>query len=463
MSNSPSEPLELDAHRPQAMTLGERDVSWFMEARFGLFIHWGIYALAARHEQVQRREAMPDDRYQRYFDRFDPDLFDPNRWADIAANAGFRYLVITAKHEDGFCLWDSKLTDFKVTNTPFGKDIIRPLLDAFRARGLRVGLYYTQIDHHHPHFTIDDLHHLRDHPDRAVLNAGRDMNIYRKYLHGQVEELLTSFGQIDILWFDGGNYTRSRKLPGEPWEGKSGKDWDEVNLLKLIRRLQPQTLINDRLGDGELPGSVDFLNYEQALPAGQMQVNGQAVPWESPQTFSGSWGYHRDEATWKSAEQVLEMLIYSVSRGGNMLLNVGPTGRGEFDPRAMQRLQIIGQWMKQHSRAIHGCGAAPSDVPALPNALLTYDAKRRRLYAHLLKWPATPGPRGATAWLYWPGLDTARIEYAQLLHDASEITIRRAGDSTKARLGGYSEDTAIFQLPVQKPEVTVPVLEIWLK
>jgi alpha-L-fucosidase len=456
-------PLELDAGQPQLSAFSPRDLSWFIEARLGLFIHWGIYASAARHEQVQRREEMPAERYQRYFDHFDPDLFDPEQWADIAFRSGFRYFVITTKHEDGFCLWDSALTDFKVTRTPYGKDLLGPMVRAFRNRGLRVGFYHTQMDHHHEHFTIDDLHHLRNHPQRAQLNVGRDMAIYRRHLHGQVRELLTEFGPVDLMWFDGGNYMRSRKLPGEPWEGKCGRDWDEVGLLRMIRELQPDVLLNDRLGDGELPGSVDFLNYEQALPAGQMQVNGQPVAWESPQTFSGSWGYHRDEQTWKSEQQVLEMLIYCVSRGGNLLLNVGPTARGEFDPRAMQRLDALGRWMHHHGRAIYGCGRAPDDLPAPPGMALTWNPTRRRLYLHLLHWPATPGPRGESVILPWVGMQADRIEYAQLLHDASEVLVKPVGPSPKAKLGGWSPDTPVLHLPVQKPHPIVPVVELWLK
>jgi len=457
-------PLELDALGDGGGWDGRTatDLSWFVEARFGLFIHWGIYALGARHEQIQRRETVPAERYQRYFHHFNPDLFDPDRWAEVAANAGFRYFVITTKHHDGFCLWDTEYTDWKVTNTPYGRDLLGPLVEAMRARGIRVGFYYSQIDWHHPHFTVDDLHYLRDAPNRAELNRGRDMNKYREFLKGQMTELMTQFGQVDVLWFDGGDYKRSRKPPGEPWEGKDGKDWDVPALLKIIRQHQPSVLINDRLGDESLPGSIDFLCHEQALPAEGIRKRDRPVTWESPQTFSGSWGYFRDEKSWKSAEQVLHMLIYTVSRGGNLLLNIGPTARGEIEPRAMERLDRIGEWMRRHGRSIYGCGAPPQDIVVPDNSALTYNARTKRLYLHLLAWPATPGVKGATTRVYWRGLDVDRVAYAQLLNDASEVPMKRA-DGTKDLRGGWTPQDAVLDLPVQKPDVMTPVVELFLK
>ena len=160
------------------------DTSWFVHDRFGLFIHWGIYALPGRHEWVKQIEQIPDDVYQRYFKHFDPDLYDPAAWAAAADDAGMKYFVVTSKHHDGFCLWDSQLTDYKVTNTPHGRDLLGPMVDAFRERGLRAGFYHSLIDWHHPDFVIDDTHALRNHPDRDKLNQGRDQSRYAEYLHG---------------------------------------------------------------------------------------------------------------------------------------------------------------------------------------------------------------------------------------------------------------------------------------
>src|SRR2546421_5293059 len=181
-------------------TAGKTD--WFVHDRFGLFIHWGIYALPARHEWVKHRERITDAAYQRYFDHFDPDLYDPRAWARAAKDAGMKYFVVTTKHHDGFCLWDSALTDYKATNTPAGRDLIAPMVEAFREEGLKVGFYHSLIDWHHPEFPIDGLHPQRDDLAIREREKGRDVAKYREYLHGQTRELLTRYGKIDIIWFD---------------------------------------------------------------------------------------------------------------------------------------------------------------------------------------------------------------------------------------------------------------------
>ena len=196
-------------------------LAWWQHDRFGMFIHWGLYALPARHEWVKNREQMTNEEYQKYFDNFNPDLYDPHEWAKMAKAAGMKYAVITSKHHEGFCLFDSKYTDYKATNTPYGKDILREWVDAFRDEGLKVGFYYSLIDWHHPDYTIDRVHPLRAETDAEYdkLNKGRDMNKYREYLKNQVRELLTNYGKIDILWLD-------FSFPGE--HGKDRNDWDSI-------------------------------------------------------------------------------------------------------------------------------------------------------------------------------------------------------------------------------------------
>ncbi len=297
---------------------------WFTHDRFGMFIHWGLYAQPARHEWVMQNEQIAPEVYEKYFRHFDPDLYDPEAWADAAANAGMKYMVITSKHHEGFCLWDTALTDYKAPNTPAKRDLLCPLLDAFRARGLKVGLYHSLIDWHHPDFLIDDLHPLRNHPDRDKLNESRDLVRYQEYLHGQVRELLTQYGKIDIMWYDFSYANKEfRKVPGDM--GKGRNEWRSEELLKMTRELQPGIIVDDRLDLSDLPGGWDFRTPEQYVPKDGVKVDGQPVLWEACQTFSGSWGYHRDEASWKSDEQLVQMLIDNVSKGGNLLLNVGPT------------------------------------------------------------------------------------------------------------------------------------------
>ncbi len=426
---------------------------WFVHDRFGLFIHWGLYALPARHEWVKQREEIADEVYDsKYFARFDPDLYDPVAWAAAAADAGMKYFVVTSKHHEGFCLWDSQLTDYKATNTPAGRDLLKPMVEAFRQRDMKVGFYHSLIDWHHPDFVIDDLHSMRNHPDRQRLNAGRQQRKYIDYLHGQARELLTQFGRVDLLFYDFSYRAGER---GRPLDliGKGRKDWDSHNLLALTRRLQPRILVNDRLDLHEVEGGWDYMTPEQFMPRRQVTVDGSPVLWETCQTFSGSWGYHRDESSWKSVEQLLRMLIEVVSKGGNLLLNVGPTARGEFDDRALERLRDMGAWMKRHGRSIYGCTLAPEEFAPPQDCRLTYNPDTRRIYVHIFAWPFKE--------LHLDGF-AGKVDYAQLLNDGSEIFTSE--DPGNYRSGDRVErQTLTLELPVEKPGVAVPVVELFLK
>ncbi|WP_026542675.1 alpha-L-fucosidase [Paenarthrobacter nicotinovorans] len=418
---------------------------WFEEARFGMFVHWGIYALPARHEWVMNKEETTVEEYAKYFRRFDPDLYDPREWARAARNAGMKYVVLTTKHHDGFCLWDSALTDYKATNTPAGRDLIAPYVEALRDEGLKVGFYHSLIDWHHPDFTVDGVHPHRNAADVESLNAGRDMDRYREYLHGQVRELLSNYGTIDYLFFDF-SYTGGHHE--EYWGGKGRKDWDSEALLAMVRDLQPTIVVNDRL---EIPG--DLVTPEQYQPAGPMMVDGEPVTWEACQTLNGSWGYDRDNLNYKPVDLLIRMLVDGVSKGGNLLLNVGPTGRGNLDPRALDSLEGIGEWMKLHSRAIYGAGASSFTAPTDTR----YTQRGDRLYVHLFAWPFE--------YVHLPGL-AGKVEYAQLLNDASEVFLRELDPAQQAMNmtpGGQPPGTLTIKLPVQKPDVAVPVLELFLK
>lgn len=423
-------------------------LKWWTNDRFGMFIHWGIYALPARHEWIMTREQIPLEDYKKYFDYFDPDLYNPKEWAKQAKEAGMKYAVITSKHHDGFCLFNTKHTDYNVMNTPYGKDIIQEWVDAFREEGLKVGFYYSLIDWHHPDFTIDQTHPLRPKVNSAEeyekLNADRDMNKYRAFMKNQLTELLTNYGKIDILWLD-------FSYPGQ--FGKGRQDWDSVELIKLVRKLQPGIIIDDRADLKDVAGGWDFITPEQYKVDKWPEIDGQRVPWETCQTFSGSWGYFRDEMSWKDNKQLLVLLIESVSKGGNLLLNVGPTARGEFDHRATDALTGMGKWMHYNSRSIYNCTEAPADLTAPDNTLLTYNPATNRLYIHLLDYPlqnfTLPGYRG-------------KVKYAQFLHDGSEIRItapyghHRVEDSS-------TKDDLNLSLPVLKPNVEIPVIEIILE
>ncbi|WP_395815008.1 alpha-L-fucosidase [Devosia sp.] len=417
--------------------------AWFTHDRFGMFVHWGIYALAARHEWVKSREEIDDANYQKYFDNFDPDLYDPREWARRAREAGMKYVVLTAKHHDGFCLWDSAATDYKATNTPYGKDLLRPFVDAFRAEGLKIGFYYSLPDWHHPDFGIDMYHPLRNRPDAAELNKSRDIKRYAAYMRQQVTELLTGYGKIDIIWFDF-SYPE-RTYNGLP--GKGSNDWESLELLKLVRKLAPDIIVNNRLDlETDTP---DMVTPEQYTPRTPPLVSGKPVTWEMCQTFSGSWGYYRDEESWKSPAQLLQILIDGVALGGNLLMNVGPTARGTFDQRAIDAFDAYAKWMHLHSRAIYGAGQSTYQAPDG----CRFTQKGNRLYVHIYNWP--------NQYLLLDGL-AGRVKYAQFLNDASEVQWPKEGADTHFMPPG-GETTLTLLLPVKKPDVVIPVIELILK
>lgn len=433
------------------------NMEWLEHDRFGMFIHWGLYSSAARHEWIQQlEETAPAEYRKQYFPRFEPDLFDPGLWADAAADAGMKYFCMTAKHHDGFCLWDTQESDYKITNTPYGKDVLQPIINAFNARGLRTGLYYSLLDWHHPEFVIDSVHPLRFHPKRKEWNSQRDQQKYIDYMHRQVRELLTGFGDIDLMFFDF-SYKSKFAWPEnmeDEWQGKGREDWGSIELMKLIRQLQPQMLVNDRLDLDDMEGGWDFRTPEQFEPREWVEFNGRRVPWVTSGTFSGSWGYFRDESSWKSVDQLIRMLINAVGNGGSLLLNVGPTGRGEFDSRALDRLKGIGKWMRQHSRSIHGCTAAPDELPRPQDGRYTYNPKTNRLYVHVYAWP--------TMHLHLDGLK-GRVEYAQFLHDGSEVQLGMGEWYENQQSGVGDGNSLTLTLPIIKPDVSVPVIELFLK
>jgi alpha-L-fucosidase len=346
----------------------------------------------------------------------------------VAKNAGMKYFVVTTKHHEGFALWDSKLTDYKATNTPGKRDLLKPMVEAFREEGLKIGFYHSLIDWHHPEYPIDGLHPMRDNKEFREQAKSRDITKYAEYLHGQTRELLTQFGKIDIMWFD---FSYAGMADG----GKGKDDWQSEKLMAMVRELMPGIIVNDRMDIGG-----DIKTPEQLQPKEWVKVDGKPVVWEACQTLNGSWGYDRDNLDWKSVDMLVQMLIDTVSKGGNLLLNVGPTGRGQFDLRAIETLEGIGKWMKLHSRSIYG--ATQSELPTPKDCRLTQ--RGDRLYVHVFAWPFKH--------LHIEGM-AGKVEYAQLLGDASEIRYREDSDS----------GTLTLNLPIQKPDVVVPVVELYLK
>ncbi len=327
-------------------------LQWWQEARFGMFIHFGIYSIPGRGEWVKSVERISNEDYQPYADEFNPYDYNPSEWAGLAKSAGMKYVVMTAKHHDGFCLFDSKLTDYKSTNSPVARDLIREYVNAFRDKGLKVGFYYSVIDWHHPDYPKyeDPFHPMRG--NEKFRDEKINWERYLEYMHGQVRELMTNYGKIDILWLDF-SYGDMR-----------GEKWKAGELVEMIRKLQPEIILNNRLtgsgGDhaiGEALG--DFITPEQTVPDKPLlDKNGNTIPWETCLTLNNNWGYNKSDQNWKSPELVVHTLVNCVSKGGNLLLNVGPDGRGNIPDESKNILQQVGKWMEENSASIYGCGAA---------------------------------------------------------------------------------------------------------
>ncbi len=370
---------------------------WWQEARFGMFIHWGLYAIPARGEWVRNLEKYRDEDYRAYASEFNPMNYDPREWARIAKRAGMKYVVMTAKHHDGFCLFDSALTDFKSTNTPAKRDLVREYVDAFRAEGLKVGFYYSLLDWNHPHYPVDRLHPRRD--DAEAKAKPRNFAEYIRYFHGQVRELLTNYGTIDLLWVD------------FSYDEMTGEKWQAAELVKMARSLQPGIILNNRLGVHGALQLGDFNTPEQTIPdAPLVDADGKPVLWETCLTINNHWGYARDDHDEKSPAQLVRALVECVSKNGNLLLNVGPTAKGEIPAASVERLEAVGRWMRANGESIHG--ARSTDLPKPDWG--RYTRKGSVIFAHLFEKPA-----GLIALAGLGG----RLKRARLLADGSEVNI----------------------------------------
>ncbi len=372
----------------------EKRTEWFMNDRFGMFIHWGLYAIPGRGEWVQSDEQITQDEYAKYFDEWNPVHYDAKKWAKIAKSAGMKYAVLTTKHHEGFCLFDSKYTEFKSTNTKCKRDLVREFVDAFREEGLKVGFYYSLLDWHHPDYpAYGDMYH----PDRNNESyKGKEYNFdrYLTYMHNQVRELMTNYGEIDLLWFD------------FSYKGHMGDDWKGKELIKMIRTLQPDIVMNGRLeANGESYGSVmtdepnvfsgDFACPEMIIPPkGLRTPSGRKIPWEACFTLNNNWGYTPMDRHYKISEQIIKKLVECTSKNGNMLINVSPTAKGDIPKWQLEVLKEVGEWLEFNGDSIYGCGMPDFEKPEWGR----YTQNGNKLYAHILESSigaiALPGVKG---------------------------------------------------------------------
>ncbi len=387
-------------------------MAWFNNDRFGLFIHWGVYSVPAGEWQGKtnygewflEETKMPVSQYMQYAKEFNPVKFDARQWVRMAKDAGMKYIVITSKHHDGFGIFRSDLTDWCMKATPFPRDPLAELAAACRAEGLRLCFYYSIMDWHHP-----DWETRRAWNDTAPASPP-DMERYIRFMKGQLKELITRYGPLGILWFDG--------EWENPWTVERGRD-----LYNYVRSLQPDIIINNRIGKGRAGmdgmdkgagGVGDYGTPEQEIPSTGF---GPGVSWESCMTMNNHWGYNKRDQNWKSTKTLVRNLIDCASKGGNYLLNVGPTSEGLFPEPSVQRLAEIGRWMKVHREAIYGTSASP--FKDLPWGRCTQKAApdgTTRLYLHVFDWPADGN-------LLVPGLKNT-VDSAALL--GSEATVRFA-------------------------------------
>lgn len=386
-------------------------VEWMMQDRFGLFIHWGLYAIPAVTEWKQSYEKIPTEIYtQNYFDDFNPVNYDPKEWALMAKRAGIQYAVLTAKHHEGFCLFDSQFTDFKSTKTKCQRDLVGEFVTAFRSAGIKIGLYYSLFDWNHAHYHhYGDLYHpMRDNIDYK--NYTYDFSIYLEYLHHQVQELLTNYGKIDILWFD------------NSYADMVGEKWEATKLVKMIRSLQPDIIINNRLEvNASAKGSIgganpttycgDFVAAEQIIPPQGIRDDfGNLLPWEASFTINNNWSYVTDPYNYKSAKVLIRKMVECTSKGGNLLLNISPNARGLIPNQSKFLLEKIGEWIKFFGDSIYGCSFCSLAKPEWGY----YTQRGNKIYAHVFEQPVGPIPIQITK---------EKIKKIRNLYDMSEVFI----------------------------------------
>ncbi len=377
-----------------------RRMKWWHDAKFGMFIHWGLYSVVGRHEWVMENEGIPVAEYQQLAKRFTPRPNAARAWARLAKQAGQKYMVMTTKHHEGFCLFNTQYTDYCAPKQACGRDLVREYVDAARAEGLRVGFYYSLMDWHHP-----------DGARCATDEAARKRFV--EYIHGQVRELMTNYGKIDILWYD-----VHWPLDAEGWESEK--------MNRMVFELQPDIIVNNR---NLLPG--DFSTPEQRIEAAK---EGRA--WEACMTMNDSWGYQRMDDNWKSPKTIVRNLTTCARDGGNYLLNIGPKPDGSIPEESVRILSAVGKWMDKNSSTIYGAERCRVNRSNYAN----FTWKGNTLYVHVHYWP------GQTVTV--AGLRT-KVKSARLIATDKPVSLQQ--DDYRVRLNG---------LPAVAPDTPVTVIAL---
>ncbi len=417
---------------------GEDRMDWWRDARFGMFIHWGLYAVPAGEwegttnhaEWIRTTAQIPLETYDGFVEQFNPVDFDADEWVQIAKDAGMKYIVITSKHHDGFCLFDSEYTDFDIMSTPFKRDILGELADACAREDIVICWYHSIMDWHHP----DYLPRRNWETDRPTEGADFDSYV-EDYLKKQLAELTGNYGRIGVLWFDG--------EWEDTWTHERG-----VDLYNYVRGLQEGIIINNRVDKGRqgMAGMTagdefkgDFGTPEQEIPATGLP----GVDWETCMTMNDHWGYNKYDDNWKSSEELIRKLVDIASKGGNFLLNVGPKADGTFPAESIERLKAIGDWMEKYSESIYGTGASPFSNLDWGRCTIKQVGKNTRLYLHVFDWPEDNK-------LVVPAVQN-KVKGAFIMEDMQKTAFE------------VQDDNIIIDLPGEAPDKYCPVIIMDLK
>jgi len=385
---------------------------WFQDSKFGMFVHWGIYSILGEGEWVMHNKKMTVEEYEKLPSLFNPTEYDPSEWVNIAKNAGMKYITFTSKHHDGFAMYDSKVSDWDIVDrTPYKKDVLKMLADECKKQNIRLFIYYSHLDWHHP----DYYPRGRTGQFSGRLNNG-DFNKYLEYMNAQIAELCSGhYGKIGGIWFDGW-WDQQLKRPDEPVK-KTQVDWKLEETYNLIHKLQPQALIGNNHHVAPFPGE-DFQMYEKDLPgqnttgfSGDAEIG--SLPLETCETMNDSWGYNKTDMNFKSATTLIRYLVRAAGLDANFLLNVGPMPNGKIQTEFIERLNEIGKWMAKYGDSIYGTRGGP----VKPSESYVATCKKNRIFLHVLDW------RGEDK-IFVP-FDAKRVLNAWLMDDNVSVQIHK--------------------------------------
>jgi alpha-L-fucosidase len=400
-------------YEPSAKNLKNRE--WFQDARFGLFIHWGVYSVLGDGEWVMNNEEIPVKNYEKLPAFFNPVSFDPKLWVSMAKDAGMKYIVITSKHHDGFAMWDSKISDYNIVKrTPYSKDVLKMLADECKLQGIKLFFYHSQLDWHHPDYFPRGRTggNWTGRPDQG------DMAKYLEYMDQQLTELLTNYGDVGGIWFDG------------MWD-KPDADWGLARTYSLIHKLQPETLVGSNHHRSPYPGE-DFQMFEKDLPGQNTtgfasEQKAGILPKEICETINGSWGFNIRDNKHKSKKELIQYIVKAAGYDANFLLNVGPMPNGKIQPEHINLLAQIGEWMRSNGETIYGARGGP----VMPQTWGVTTQKENKVYVHILDWQDET--------LLLPAF-SKRIKSAVLFNDKSPVKFVENEFGISLRLPKISSD-----------------------